>query len=62
MRKCILLAALLLAGCQSTGGTFCDVSRPIRFSDATINAMAAGEIEQALAHNEKGAALCGWKP
>jgi Zn-dependent protease with chaperone function len=57
-----VLLALLLAGCTTARGTFCDIAKPIRLSDATIDAMTDQEVAAALAHNRKGAALCGWKP
>ena len=41
---------------------FCDIERPWRLSSTTIDAMTDAEVVAALAHNRKGAALCGWKP
>lgn len=62
MAKVLILAALLaLAGCQ-TSGSFCQISSPIRLSPEAIAAMSDGEVAATLAHNEKGAALCGWRP
>lgn len=63
MGKAVVLAALLvLGGCQTSGGTFCDIARPIRLSEATVDAMTDAEVAAALAHNEKGRKLCGWRP
>lgn len=62
MKALALAGLLLLTACQTTGGTFCDISKPIRLTDATIDAMTDAEVEKALAHNRKGARLCGWKP
>jgi predicted small secreted protein len=62
--RVILLVAFLsgLAACQTVRGSFCDVAKPIRLSDATVDAMADAEVKEALAHNEKGRKLCRWKP
>ena len=54
--------ALLLAGCTTARGSFCDIEHPWRLSPATVDAMSDAEVTAALAHNRKGAALCGWKP
>jgi hypothetical protein len=62
-KKVAALALLLLvAACTTTGGTFCDVARPIRLSDKAIAAMSDQEVGEALAHDRKGQRLCGWKP
>jgi hypothetical protein len=58
----LLIVSLGLAACQATGGTFCDVSKPIRLSPAEIASMSDQSIAQVLAHNEKGEKLCGWRP
>ena len=58
----LILFTLLLAGCTTTRGSFCDIEHPTRLSPATIDAMTETEVAAALAHNRKGAALCGWKP
>ena len=57
-----LAVPALLAACTTTGGTFCDIARPIRLSDQAIAAMSDREVGDALAHNLKGAKLCRWKP
>lgn len=56
----ILLLAGLLAACQTTAGDFCGVSAPIRPSSS--DSLTDGTARQVLAHNEYGAAACGWKP
>lgn len=62
MAKALTFAAMLaLAGCVTSGGSFCDIARPIRVTEQTIAAMTDGEVEAALAHNLKGQELCGWK-
>lgn len=58
----ILVGLLALTACQTTGGTFCDISRPIRLSAQAIDAMTDAEVTATLAHNLKGRRLCGWKP
>lgn len=60
----ILTVALLisLAACQTTRGSFCAVSSPIRVSAQAINALSDAEVKTILAHNRKGQKLCGWKP
>ncbi|RWE31534.1 hypothetical protein [Mesorhizobium sp.] len=62
MVKILALVALaLLAGCNSTRGSFCAIAEPLRPSAATIASMSDAEVRTILAHNRKGAALCGWK-
>lgn len=61
--KALMLAAVLaLTACTTTGGSFCQVSKPIRLSEQTVATMSDSEVDDALRHNEVGAALCGWKP
>ncbi|PRD40860.1 hypothetical protein C5748_24815 [Phyllobacterium phragmitis] len=57
----ILLSCLLLAGCGTSKVGFCAVSKAFRPTPATIAAMSEREVNEMLAHNEKGARLCGWK-
>lgn len=56
--KALILALFLLAGCQTSGGTFCDLNSPNR---NPVEDMTPAEARTALAHNLKGAELCGWK-
>ncbi len=58
----VLILAIALAGCTTTKGSFCQISDPIRPSQATIEALTDAEVAAILAHNEKGRALCSWKP
>ncbi|ESZ37391.1 hypothetical protein [Mesorhizobium sp. L2C067A000] len=61
--KAIALAVLIaIAGCATSGGSFCAVEHPIRPSAEAIAALSDGEVSQVLAHNEKGQKLCGWRP
>lgn len=63
MVKVFALAILLaLAACTTPFGTFCDIASPLRLSDQAIEAMSDVEVQNALAHNERGRRLCGWKP
>lgn len=63
-----ILIALALAGCASTqtggsaGGSFCDVSRPIRLSEKAVDALTTDEAREVLSHNRFGASRCGWTP
>lgn len=61
--KALALALLIaLAGCtQTTKGTFCAISSPIRLSSQAVDALSDQEVKDILAHNRKGAKLCGWK-
>ncbi|MCB1484849.1 MAG: hypothetical protein KDJ17_08145 [Hyphomicrobiaceae bacterium] len=52
---------LLLAACQATGGSFCDIADPIRLSAERIDTLSDAEVARILAHNTKGQRLCGWK-
>lgn len=62
MVKVLTIAALLaLAGCQTASGSFCAGARPFRVSPQAVDAMTDAQVAAALAHNKKGAALCGWK-
>lgn len=63
VRALALLSLVALAGCQTAPrGTFCTISDPIRLSPAAVAALSDAEVETILAHNKRGAALCGWKP
>jgi hypothetical protein len=57
-----LAALVILAGCQTTGGSFCDIARPIRLTKQTVAALSDAEVKQVLALNRKGQKLCGWHP
>lgn len=57
-----IMAILALSACQTSGGSFCDIAKPIRPSQAAFDAMTPSEVADMLGHNEKGARLCGWRP
>lgn len=61
-RYIVLVALLALTACQTTGGSWCDIAKPIRLSHAAIDAMSDAEVNAVLAHNEKLAKLCGVRP
>lgn len=60
----LLLVGFLagLAACTTAKGSFCDIARPVRLSDAAVDVLTDAEVAALLAHNRKGAALCRWKP
>lgn len=63
MVKTLTLATLLaLVACQTTGGSFCDIAKPLRPSKETVAALTDAEVAALLAHNRKGQKLCGWRP
>lgn len=62
MKPLALVLLLALASCQTTKGSFCAISSPIRLSAAAVDALTDSEVKALLAHNRKGAKLCGWKP
>lgn len=62
MVKVLILALMLLAGCTTAGGSFCAVEHPIRPTRAEVATLSDASVAAILAHNEKGARLCGWKP
>jgi hypothetical protein len=63
MGKALILALLLLVACKTTGsGSFCDIAKPIRPTPEQVDQLTDAQVKELLAHNRKGAALCGWKP
>ena len=62
MRRALILA-IFLAGCQTAPkGSFCATEKPLRLSDATVDALPDDEVARVLAHELKGQRLCGWRP
>ncbi|AZO30829.1 MULTISPECIES: hypothetical protein [unclassified Mesorhizobium] len=60
-----LIAAVLVAalgGCTMAKGGFCAVSSPLRLSAKAVETLSDEEARALLAHNRKGAKLCGWRP
>lgn len=62
MRWFLPFGLFLLVSCQTTGGTFCDVAKPIRLSPEVIDQLTDEQVRQFLGHNEKGRKMCGWAP
>ena len=63
MVKALTGAALLaLVACTTPSGSFCEIARPMRPSAAEIAAMSDARVDEVLAHNAKGARICGWRP
>ncbi|RWO68980.1 MAG: hypothetical protein EOS17_16940 [Mesorhizobium sp.] len=50
-----------LTGCTTVGGSFCAIEHPIRLARAEVETLSDASTTAILAHNEKGAKLCGWK-
>lgn len=63
MAKVLVVSLLIaLAGCQTTRGSFCEISQPTRLSQAAIAALSDAEVKKILAANRTGQRLCGWRP
>jgi len=58
----IVALSMILAGCTTSGGSFCAVERPIRPTKAEVATLSDASVAAILAHNEKGQKLCGWRP
>lgn len=57
----LLVAGLLLTGCATSGSVnSCAGFKPIYLDEATLHGMTERDAADILAHNETGAALCGW--
>lgn len=63
MVKALTLAMLVaLAACQTVPrAQFCQIAKPIRPSQQTIDAMSDREVTELLSFLEKGKRLCGWR-
>ncbi len=58
----VIALALVLAGCTTTAGSYCQISKPIRLSVETIDHLSDAEVAAILESNEKGRKICGWHP
>lgn len=56
----MLSASVLISGCATSGGSYCDIARAVRPSQA--DTLTAETKRQILAENEKLAELCGVRP
>ena len=54
----VVMGLLALTGCQSSNLCW---DKPIRPSQQALAALTDADVQDILEHNEKGAALCGWK-
>lgn len=61
MVKGLIFAMLVLSACQTGGGSFCDLSTPIRLTPGETKGLSDETVAQLLAINRKGSRLCGWK-
>jgi hypothetical protein len=59
--KALCLTSLIVLSACTTApkGSFCSIASAIR--PANVDVLTDAEVKDILAHNEKGAALCGWK-
>lgn len=56
------LSVTILVSCTTTpSGSWCDIARPQRPSQAEIDAMSDARVAEVLAWNRKGAKLCNWR-
>jgi hypothetical protein len=61
LRPVLIVAAILLTGCVSSGGgTECAGWRAIRLDDASIDGLTDRDARAVLAHNEYGRARGCW--
>ncbi len=58
MGRLIVFAVLLLAGCQTTGGSFCDNAKPVYTNQAERNALRPETAKRILTINETWDKLC----
>ncbi len=61
----LLGCALAVSGaaCQTTPrGSFCEIAKPLRFSQKAQDAMSADEVRDLLTFLQTGQALCNWQP
>lgn len=60
-RSLALACLLAIAACTTTKGSFCEIAKPVRIGAAAIDSLSDAEVKAILAHNQKGARLCGWR-
>ncbi len=62
MAKTLILALMIMvSGCQTTTGNFCQIERPEYLTAQEIDALPPSTARRILDRNTKGAKLCGWK-
>jgi hypothetical protein len=62
MRSLLALALLLVAGCTTTSGSFCQIAPQLKYSQQVYDAMTDAEATRHLAYLKTGEQLCGWRP
>jgi len=62
MAKALILCLLIIvSGCQSISGDFCQIERPEYLTESEIDALPPSTARRILDRNEQGERLCGWK-
>lgn len=59
MTAAMICCVVLVAGCQTMTGDFCDLARPRVHGNPDLMSDAA--LIEFITHNEKGERLCGWE-
>lgn len=64
MGKALICVATgcFLAACQTTGGSFCDLAKPIRLTPEQIEQLTEAQVNRFLGHNKRGERECSWRP
>ncbi|XAI96532.1 hypothetical protein [Microcystis phage Mae-JY35] len=62
MKALAVIGLLLLTGCQTSQGTFCDIAKPVRLTSVQIENLTDAQVSDILGHNRRGQKLCGWVP
>lgn len=62
MGKVAIPVLLLLAGCQTAGGNYCQINNVIRPEAKDVEVISDSLAAQLVANNEKMERLCGVKP
>lgn len=69
MGKALILACVLLAGCETVPApvenprrVWCDHNEPRRPTRAAFEAMSRADLDEMNAHNKKGVEWCRWAP
>lgn len=61
MKAAVILAALALAGCTTTSGSFCQIAPHLKYSQQVYDAMSDAEAARHLAYLKTGEKLCKWR-
>lgn len=60
MKAAIILAALMLAGCTTTSGSFCQIAPQLKYRQQVYDAMTDAEAARHLGYLKTGEKLCHW--